>query len=666
MAGSPTDIRPTERFARLLVIGLGLALVLWASQRPLQPGPDDPARRLRSEEASAFVVLQGHLVADAQRQADGSCQALLQVPGGRTELRLSSCPELREGWRLRASGLLQRPPRAAHPLLAGPAERLARQGCWTRLRVEALEVLARPATPVADLRRRIAERFLASAGPERGGLLAALVLGSAVVPLPQALREAFRASGLSHALAASGFHLTVLLGAVLVMARPLGRAGRLPLAAGAIVLFLLLAGPQPSVVRAVLMGVLALGAREAGLRGRPLGLLALSVVAMLFLRPDWLQDVGFQLSVAATAGLVVSADPLEGALRPPLEATPLVPPAWRPRLAALLAPALAVPLAASLWTLPLQLLHFGVVPLWAVPANVLAAPLLTPLTLGAMGAAVAGLVAPPLQALAMPPLAWLAGGLLLVARGAASLPMAQWHSGRLPFALVALFSLGLLLGWVVPRSRGLRGWGIALLLVVCALHLQHLRADALVLVRDGSRTLLLARHQGRGALISTGADAISCRHGQRLANGHGVSRADWLVLLDAVPPADPSCWERLAGVVVAETEGPPPLAAGRRLASAGLEARGLSDDSQALELTIGRAHWLLLPNRQAFWSWRQRGRPGPDSVWLGFTPGSAERRVLAQRGARRVWLSGMPRSGSPPLAPGWQATGVRGHLSGSA
>jgi competence protein ComEC len=100
---------------------------------------------------------------------------------------------------------------------------------------------------------------------------------------------------------------------------------------------------------------------------------------------------------------VVSADPLEGSLRPPLEAIPLLPPAWRPRLAALLAPALAVPLAASLWTLPLQLLHFGVVPLWAVPANVLATPLLTPLTLGATGAAVVGLVAPPCRPWRCPP-----------------------------------------------------------------------------------------------------------------------------------------------------------------------------------------------------------------------------------------------------------------------
>ncbi|MFN9644300.1 MAG: ComEC/Rec2 family competence protein [Cyanobacteriota bacterium] len=657
---------PPRRAAWLIALSLALALLLWASQRSPQPGPHDPVRRLDSERARAFVVLRGHLLADAQRHPDGSCQAPLRVAGGQTELRLPSCPELHEGWQVQASGILERPPAAPHPLLAGPAERLARQGSWSRLRVEQLEVLARPATPVADLRRRIAKRFLTGAGPERGGLLAALVLGSAVVPLPQDLREAFRVSGLSHALAASGFHLTVLLGAVLVVARPFGRAGRLLLASGAIVVFLLLAGPQPSVVRAVLMGALALGAREAGLRGRPLGLLALSGAGMLLLRPDWLQDVGFQLSVAATAGLVVSADPLEAAVRAPLAALPLPHPASPQKLAALLAPALAVPLAASLWTLPLQLLHFGVVPLWAVPANMLAAPLLTPLTLGAMGAAVVGLVAPPLQDLAMPPLAWLAQGLRAVAQATAALPMAQWHSGRLPPALVARFSLGLLLGWVVPRSRGLRTWGLALLLLACALHIQHLRADALVVVQEGPRTLLLARHHGRGALISRQADALSCRHGQRLATGYGLSRYDWLVLLDPLSASDPACWQRLAGVVVAEAEGPPPLAAGRRLASAGLAARGLTDDSQALELTIGGAQWLLLPNRQALWSWRDRGQAAPRSIWLGFSPAVRDRQLLTARGARRVWLSGSPRRGGPPLAAGWQATGERGHISGGA
>ena len=656
----------------LIPAGLLLALLLWASQRPLQPGPQDPARRLEGPGGPSLEVLHGTLLADPQRQPDGSCQVLLQTPGGRTELMLRPCPTLQEGWRVRASGQLMRPQPAPHPLLAGPAERLARQGAWSRLRVDHLEVLAKPATPIADLRRRIAGTFLERAGPERGGLLAALVLGSAVVPLPQELREAFRASGLSHALAASGFHLTVLLGAVLALARPFGRIGRLGLAAGAIGLFLLLAGPQPSVVRAVLMGALALAAREAGLRGRPLGLLALSCVGMLLLRPHWLADVGFQLSVAATAGLLITAQPLEAGLQPVLAAVPLLPAALRQRLTATLAPALAVPLAASLWTLPLQLLHFGVVPLWAVPANLLAAPLLTPLTLGAMATAVIAPVAPILLAVLMPPLSWMAQALLAVAQGMAALPMAQWHSGRPPLAVLLAFSIGLLT-LVVPRPRAPlppRSLAIALVVAACGFHLHHLRSDALVLVQDGPRALLVARHQGRGALISTRADALSCRRAQHLATGFGLPRYDWLVLLDAEPAADPLCWQGLAGLVLAETDGLPPLGAGQRIASPGLAARALTSDSQALELTIGGAQWLLLPNRQAFWSWRQgpqwQGRgPAATRVWLGFRTTPADHALLREKGARTVWLSGPIPHRGPQLATGWRVTGVRGFLSSS-
>ena len=659
------EVLPQRRTGWLIASALVLALLLWAGHRPLQPGPQDPVRRLDGSGAESFQVLHGSLLSDPQRHPGGNCEVLLQTAGGRTELLLQPCRPLQEGWRVRVSGRLQRPLPAPHPLLAGPAERLARQGSWTRLRVESLEVLARPATPIANLRRRIAGQFLEGAGPERGGLLAALVLGSAVVPLPQELREAFRASGLSHALAASGFHLTVLLGAVLVLGRPFGRAGRLALAGGAIGLFLVMAGPQPSVVRAVLMGSLALGAREAGLRGRPLGLLALSAGGMLMLRPQWLQDVGFQLSVAATAGLLVTAEPLEAALRPPLEALPMGPVTWRPRLAGLLAPALAVPLAASLWTLPLQLLHFGVVPLWAVPANLLAAPLLTPLTLGAMAAAVIGLGAPPLQALLLPPLTWLAQALSAVAHGTAALPMAQWFSGRPPLALLIGFSLALLI-LVVPRLRCLRGWALALLLLTSGLHLQHLRADALVLVQDGPRALLLARHQGRGALISTRGDVLSCRRARQLGAGLGLSRYDWLLLLDAVPAADPGCWQELAGLVATETDGLPPLAEGQRLASAGLAAMALAPESQALQLTVGGARWLLLPNRQALWSWQQGRQPSAEpaeGVWLGFRPRPQERQLLQRSGARRVWLSGPSPSRRGMQASGWRATGERGFLS---
>ncbi|MFN7896742.1 MAG: ComEC/Rec2 family competence protein [Cyanobacteriota bacterium] len=692
-----------------LVVPLLLAaLVVWGTAiRQPQPGPEDPVRWLAAGDKAASVRLQGRLRTDpvplkepAKANAsdqgrveakdgvkDGvtdetapGCRVLLDSDGGASELIFSRCPTLQEGWQVRVTGTLTRPRPAPHPLLASARERLGRQGVWSQLRVEQFSVLQRPATPIADLRRRIAATFLRQAGPNQGGLLAALVLGSAVVPLPSELRDDFRVAGLSHALAASGFHLTVLLGAVLALAKPLGRRLRLPLAALAIGLFLLLAGPQPSVVRAVLTGAVALVALEFGRRSRPLPWLVTAAAVMVLVRPDWLQDVGFQLSVAATAGLLVSANSLEQALlggrvsraqgakevaadevAADMDAKTSAGKggSWLRRW---LAAAVAVPLAATLWTLPLQVLHFGVVPLWAVPANVLAAPLLTPLTLGSMAVALLDLVAPPLTGVLLGPLGALAGLLLQLAHGFAQLPMAQWQTGRPQPWLVLGLALGLL-GWLVPGLR--RRWRLlasGLLVLVVSIHVASLRADALMLVRDGTADLLVARHQGRAALVASSADGFSCRRAARLAAGLGSPRYDWVLSLDPLASPEPHCWRTLAPLVLLSGDDSAPLGPGQRLRSAGLAVEALSAESNALQLQFGGQRWLLLPDRGSLQAWRHSPKASNlAGLWLGFQPHAGERRWLEAQTPRRVWISGRSPAAAP-LPKGWQSSGNRGSL----
>ena len=209
------------------------------------------------------------------------------------------------------------------------------------------------------------------------------MLGSSQVQLPEDLHQAFRVAGLSHALAASGFHLSVLLIAALVVGRSLGRSLRLALAALVLLIFLICSGAQPSVVRAVLIGATALLNRDSGEHSRGFGVLLLTLSLMLLVHAAWTRSIVFQLIAAATAGLILTASELERW--------------WSERLPARLgwqAPALAVPLAAMAWTLPSQLLHFVSAPFFALVANFLATPLLAPLTLSAMGWALASLVLP--------------------------------------------------------------------------------------------------------------------------------------------------------------------------------------------------------------------------------------------------------------------------------
>ena len=633
-----------------LLWGLLLALLLlrvgWLAFTPLQPAAGDPVLQLQAAAGPLELTLRGTLLSDPVPSGDG-CRALLQLPVGRTELRFKQCPALQQGWRLQVQGRLRRPQVSPHPLLAAPAERLARQGSFSQLQVQDFEVLQRAPTPVADLRRRMAQALVQHAGPNNGSVLAALVLGSAVVPVPAELREAFRAAGLSHALAASGFHLSVLLGVVLPLGKRLPRLGRLTLAAAAMGLFVLLAGPQPSVLRAVLMGALALGIVECGYRGRPLGILAASALVLLLARPDWLLDVGFQLSVVATAALVVSARPLELGLRRWL-------PGW-------LAVATAVPLAASLYTLPLQLLHFGVVPLYAVPANLVVAPLLTPLTLGAMALACLAVILPPLLPLVTAPVAWLTNVLVAVVKLFAALPMAQWQLGRPAPGLVLLFTVALLALVWPALARRWRLLGAALFALVVAVQFRLLSADQLLLVHQGRLDLLVARHQGRAVLVSSSGDGFSCSQASQLARGLGVQRYDWALLLDPLAPEQPHCWQGQAGLVMASADGSLPFQPGQRLASPGLSAAPVAIESRAIQLQLGRWRWLLLPDRQALWAWRQpsvlRGRL--DGVWLGFAPSARERRHLKELGAKRLWLSGTIPAGLP--AP-WAASGPSGYL----
>ena len=365
---------------------------------------------------------------------------------------------------------MRRPRPPLHPLLGDRAAQLARQGIFSTLAVQRYELLERQTQPLWQWRQQLAARLQASAGPRHGALLAALVMGRAMAPLPDAITSSFRAAGLSHALAASGFHLSVLLGVVLAITRraPCKTAMRVLSGVGALGLFVLLAGPLPSVLRAVLMGAMALLIRESGERARPLGLLLVSLLALLLWQPAWLLDLGFQFSAAATAGLVLTA----------------------PRLQQRLPAALAVPIAACLWTLPLQLLHFGVLPLYAVPANLLAAPLLTLLTTGAMAAALAAQLLPPLLPLITALLQWPAELLLLLVQGAAALPMAQLALGQPPIALVLLVSLGLM-PWLLGWGGRWRRWGVLLLLISAWGQGQRLLADQVLELPAGKGGLVL-------------------------------------------------------------------------------------------------------------------------------------------------------------------------------
>jgi competence protein ComEC len=155
------------------------------------------------------------------------------------------------------------------------------------------------------------------------------------------------------------------------MIGPFGLDPRLRASLGlvALAVFVVVTRWEPSVVRAAAMAGVVLGGRILGLPVEPWRAVGLAVTGLLLVSGDLALDVGFQLSVAATVGV--------------LAAVRLVP-RRRPRW---LWTALTVTLGAQLAVLPVVLVHFDTVPLLSPMANLVAAPLVTAATvLGGIGA----------------------------------------------------------------------------------------------------------------------------------------------------------------------------------------------------------------------------------------------------------------------------------------
>lgn len=369
----------------------------------------------------------------------------------------------------------------------------------------------------SGIRRAVAGR---SPGPR--ALVPALVDGDDLA-MPQELKSAFRATGLSHLLAVSGTNLTLLVGFLLIVARFLGVRARGLVVVGAlgVVGFVLLARAEPSVVRAAAMGSVALlGLGSAG-RGRGLRAWGAAVIALMLLDPALARSAGFALSAMATLGILVLAPPWRDALA-----------RWLPRA---LAEAVAVPLAAQVACTPLIAALFGQLSVVAVLANLLAAPVVGVATvLGLLGGVLAVLVA-PLGVVVAAPAAWSAGWIITVARWTAALPVASiaLPSGALTAVLATLgclfFAAGA--GALLRRRRWAAG-AAALLVLVMLVPVPDLgwppRGWLLVACDVGQGDgLVLAAGPHTAVVVDAGPDPDAI---DRCLRGLGVSAVPLIVL----------------------------------------------------------------------------------------------------------------------------------------
>jgi competence protein ComEC len=360
----------------------------------------------------------------------------------------------RYGDRVRVTGTLEAPPN-----FEGFAYRdyLAHQGVYALVRQARVSfVAARAGSPawqaLSDFKVH-ALKTLAKLFPEpHASLLAGILLGDDG-GLPASLADAFARTNTAHIIAISGFNVAILVGALLPFARRLwGPTRGVAAVMLVVVAYTLLAGAGASVVRAAIMGSLALVASRLGRRVVGLNTLAAAAIFMTLINPAALYDVGFQLSAAATLGLILYGDRFQARVE---QAAARYTTALRAaRLAAAAGELFLITGAVQLTTLPLLIFNFRQFSLVTLLANSVILPVQPALMIVSGAALLLGLVWLPLGQV----VAWLAWPFsaytIAFVQFFARLPYAAFALGDTAVVLVAAYYISLFgLSWLLSRPQ---------------------------------------------------------------------------------------------------------------------------------------------------------------------------------------------------------------------
>ncbi|MCJ2543301.1 ComEC/Rec2 family competence protein [Thermostichus vulcanus] len=538
-----------RRRPRLLRTWLVMGLVGWAAWGYLgwrQPFPSPTDISLLAPQQGISIIgeitseprltrserLQFWLQAEQVLHADQTARLVSGKLYVTTDPAITQKQDLHPSQRVRLTGSLYLPSPALNPGAFDFQAYLQRQGAFAGL--SAQEVVPQAGGRSWGgwtLRRRIRQAFIRGLGEREGNLLASLVLGSRAAQLDFDLQDAFREIGMAHALAASGFHVSLLVGVVFVLTRPLAVRAQQVIILAVLALYLTLTGFSPSVLRAALMGVAAMAVlTEPRLQGKvklnPLGTLLLAAVVLLVYQPNWITDLGFQLSFTATLGLLVGTAPIVLRLS-------FLPPT--------IAAALAIPLAALMWTLPLQIVTFGRIPTYSLLANPLLTALLLPLLVAGFAVAFVALLSPGLGSLLVQPLTLLLTPLINWVGWIASWPFSSYYTGAISLLQCLLLYGALVAVTFWPRwQRALRWQGTALVMIGILIGPGLWPGPPVQITALASgRTPILAIHaEGRHLLMNSGDPRLAERTVLPYLRQRGIHHLDGAVSMTSAGSAN--------------------------------------------------------------------------------------------------------------------------------
>ncbi len=420
------------------------------------------------------------------------------------------------------TGILYQPQAPRNPGSFDFKAYLAREGTFAALKGNQIVVENPEEQPWGwwRLRRRILRAQLRWLGSPQGQVLSSIVLGRRAVDLPNDVLGKFVKAGLAHVLAASGFHISLLLSVVLVASRSLPIRSKFIVGCTTLAIYLCLTGFQPSVLRAALMGLGALIALITQRQVKTLGALLLAATILLLVNPLWIEDLGFQLSFLATLGLVVTAP----AIAKYLDFLPTT-----------IANIVAVPIAATLWTLPLVIHVFQVIAPYSILTNILVTPLIIPISLGGMLSAGAALIFPLFGSA----IAWLLYFpiqlLLAIIEFINQLPGSSWVVGSISLSqMLAIYGL-IVLVWCTRRLQ-VWWWLVALFactLVVTPIVYTRAQLSQVTVLATNKEPVIVIQDQGKVVLINSGQANTARFSVLPFLRQQGVNQIDLAIALES-------------------------------------------------------------------------------------------------------------------------------------
>jgi len=602
-----TTRRPTAAIAAL---AFGLAALGVTSAAASAPYRQPPAL-IEAAHAGRFISAEGTTTQTVLPGSESFAVELASISIGPQAIAISAparvfgaAPdgELGIGTRIRVTGTL-----AATP----PQDRVA-----------FLVFASGPSIPVAasppglDWANALRASFRDAAAElpgDGGALLPGLSIGDTSA-VGDELDGAMKRSALSHLTAVSGANCVVVIGIVMLAGAAIGvpRAWRIGASIAVLGAFVVLVTPEPSVLRAGTMALIVLVSLGGGRPARGLPVLALAVIGLLVADPWLARSYGFALSVLATAGLLLLAGPLTGALG-----------RWIP---VPIAAVIAIPFAAQLACQSVLILLDPSIPSYGVLANALAGPAAPAGTVLGLLACLLLPVAPDLGALvaqlAWIPSAWIAA----VAQFFSGLPGSRlpWLDGTLGAVLLALLSVLVVVALGDRADHAVRRRVAASMIAIVAVGAlgasvgstartwltrpqdwQYAQCDV------GQGDAVLVRSAGETALIDAGPDPELL---ERCLGTLGIRRVDLLVLthfdLDHVGGAV-ALVGRADRVLIGPSDGPDADELVGTLRAGGARVEEVSGGATG---TLGELRWSVL--------W-------PRSPLRGIEPGNAASIAIA-------------------------------------